>query len=341
MGDYWKKIHCRDECGYQKIGGTNMDTVIAITVTYNDAQHLKQCVAALLGQSYALSEVIIVDNNSNVHNKEIIEMLQKDNVHVLHLNENLGGAGGFEKGMEYARDNYAPDWYWIMDADAYPREDCLEKLLAHKNDKEQIGYLAPLIFGVDLQQYQLYHHKRLAKYLERDLPLYYDYNKIPDVSDIIADAFVGPLFSKEAVKVVGIADGGLFIYGDDLEYTYRVTRKFPALLIKDAVINHRDQPAANGVQQPKNWWKDYYMYRNRLLFINKYQISNTRKQIGYILVWLRIVKQSYLCLKDGNSKELKKFRYKLIWKAYKDGLDGKKGKTIDPASYNNKLSDLL
>jgi GT2 family glycosyltransferase len=296
-------------------------------------------VDALLEQTYTVEKVIVVDNNSNKENSAIIKGILDERIFVLHLDENLGGAGGFQKGMEYARDTYNPDWYWLMDADAYPCKDCLEKLLSHRNDKANIGYLAPLIYGIDLQQYQLYHHKKLAKYLERDIPLYHDYSEIPDVSDIIADAFVGPLFSKAAVKEVGIADGSLFIYGDDLEYTFRVTRKFPALLVKNAVINHRDQPAANGVQQPKNWWKDYYMYRNRLLFINKFQENIFKRSIGVFLVWLRVFKQIVLNIKR-NKGEMRKLRARLLWEAYYDGQNMKTGKTIDPGEFQAELDKI-
>jgi len=316
-----------------------MENVVAVTVTYNDAEYLKKCVAALLRQTYPVAKIIIVDNNSNKANADIIDGFTDEKIYILRLNENLGGAGGFQKGMEYARDKYDPDWYWIMDADAYPQDDCLDKLLSHKNDKENIGYLAPLIFGVDLQQYQLYHHKKLAKYLERDLSLYHDYSEIPAVSNIIADAFVGPLFSRAAVKKVGVADGGLFIYGDDLEYTYRVSREFSVLLVKNAIINHRDQPAANGTQQPRNWWKDYYMYRNRLLFIEKFQDNSFKKRIGRFLVWLRIFKQQILNL-VRNKGELRQLRAKLLADSYKDGRCLKSGKTLDPAEYNSKVVTL-
>ena len=310
-----------------------MMKVVAVTVTYNDAEYLKKCVKALLEQTTSVYKIIIVDNNSNEQNKsEIKSFYDYDKIDILELNENLGGAGGFERGVEYAK-KYNPDWFWIMDADAYPTPECLDKMLVHIKDRPNIGYLAPLIFGVDLQQYQLYHHKSVAKYLERDIPLYENYEQIPSVSNIVADAFVGPLFSKEAVDSCGLPDGQLFIYGDDLEYTYRITRKFDALLIRDAIINHRDQPNAQGVQQPKNWWKDYYMFRNRLLFIDKYQDKNIDRIIGHFLVWLRIFKQKLLCKKNIKDKRLKKVRLNILDKAYKDGINGISGKSVDPAVF--------
>ena len=307
--------------------------IVAITVTYNDAEYLRKCVDGLINQTFPLYKIIIVDNNSNAQNREIINTLESDVVEVLALKENFGGAGGFQRGMEYALNKYDPDWYWLMDADAYPMNDCLEKLLGHKDDREDIGYLAPLIYGVDLKQYQLYHHKTTTKFLERDISLYSSYNEIPGSSEIVTNAFVGPLFSKVAIQSCGVPDGNLFIYGDDMEFTYRVTRKFNALLIKEAIINHRDQPAANGVQQPKNWWKDYYMYRNRLLFIDKYQNKGLNREIGHFLVWLRILKQRAICIKTINNKELKKIRLSLLSKAYNDGISGIHGKSIDPKDF--------
>jgi len=319
----------------------NMDKVVAITVTYNDAYYLKKCIAALLKQTVPLYKIIIVDNNSNSDNKEILKKVIDDKIEILILYENLGGAGGFEKGMKHAKKIYNPDWYWIMDADAYPREDCLEKLLSHKNDEKNIGFLAPLIYGINLQQYQLYHHKRLTKFLERDIPVYNTYYEVPEISEIEANAFVGPLFSRYAVNKVGVANGALFIYGDDLEYTFRVTRELKALLVKDAVMNHRDQPAANGVQKPQNWWKDYYMYRNRLLFIQKFQNNKILKIIGIWLVAIRCLKQIILSCLLKQNKKLKKYRRKIIKKAYWDGLRENIGKTMDPALFSEEIKKRL
>lgn len=317
----------------------NLDKVIAVTVTFNDADFMLRCVNALLNQTYPVDKIVVVDNNSNSDNKNILKNITDERVLFVSLDDNLGGAGGFEAGMRYTKENLNADWYWLMDADAYPKEDCLELLLQHKNDRNNIGFLAPLIYGTDLKEYQLYHHKRLAHFLERDIPVYSDVDSIPEVSEIEADAFVGPLFSKKAVDKLGIADGSLFIYGDDLEYTYRVTRQFSGLLIKKAIMYHRDQPASNGVQQPKNWWKDYYMYRNRLLFIAKYKSDSVQGCIGVFLTRLRCIKQILLASKISNPR-LRNFRVNLIRLAFKDGSTDKSGKTIDPNRFMVKILKL-
>lgn len=318
-----------------------MAKVVAVTVTFNDFDYLEKAINALREQTVEVFKIVVVDNNSNEQNKIHLQELADDHkkeIDVVWSKENLGGAGGFEQGMRYAKEKYDPDWYWLMDADAYPRKECLEKLLENQNAYSNVGILAPLIFGVDLKQYQLYHHKKLVSFLARDAEMYKTYEEIPKASCIEADAFVGPLVAKKAVDELGIADGSLFIYGDDLEYTYRISRKYAVVLVKDAVINHRDQPV-NGVQKPTNWWKDYYMFRNRVLFINKYSTNIINKWIGIALVILRLAKQMLLLKKSSYGKELKKIRKNLLISAFKDGMHGKKGKIVDPATINGVIKN--
>lgn len=304
--------------------------VVVVTVTFNDSEYLLKQLSYLRRQTVKLHKIVVVDNNSSQENKEKLMKEADDLVDIVWLDQNYGGAGGFENGMKYANEIYEPDWFWLMDADAFPEPDCLEKLLAHSSYSARIGILAPLIFGVDLKEYQLYHHKVISKYLYRDIPIFTSYNDIiNDVTKIEADAFVGPLVSKAAVDEFGYADGGLFIYGDDLEYTYRVSRKFDVLLVKDAIINHRDQPV-NKQQKPSNWWKDYYAFRNWFLFIDKYKQNSFQSIIGKGMLLLRVIKQLCKNCFSRNSRSLKKLRKQLILNAVFDGQHGRRGRTIDP-----------
>lgn len=316
------------------------ERVVAVTVTYNDIAYLKKSLQALRTQTVPLARIVVVDNNSSAENKALLAAEQDSLVDVLWLDENLGGAGGFEHGMRYAHEKYDPDWYWLMDADAYPRSDCLERLLAHRTEDDNIGILAPLIFGVDLQEYQLYHIKNVSKLLYRDLLLYSSVEEIPDcMSRFETDAFVGPLIARRAVERLGYADGDLFIYGDDHEYTYRVTRDFDMLLVRDAVINHRDQPM-NGTQKPENWWKEYYAFRNRALFIKKYSKNQFYQWAGVAMLHLRLCKQLLKTATSSYNPKMKQYRCRLLGRAIRDGLAGKKGKTLDPAAERKKVTAL-
>lgn len=308
--------------------------VVAVSVTFNDSEYIFKQLKYLLNQSIELYKIVIVDNNSSDKNKMNLKTIDNKKVDIVWLPFNCGGAGGFETGMRYAHDKYNPDWYWLMDADAFPKENCLEKLLEYENDGENIGVLTPIIFGCDLHEYQLYHHKYISKFLYKDLMKFHSFDMVPKTSYIEANAFVGPLISKYAVEKVGYPDGSLFIYGDDSEFTYRISRKFKIKLIKDAVINHRDQPIY-GKQKPENWWKDYYLFRNRILFIRKYKTNIIQEFIGLSLLYVIILKQiiKIVAFEPNINFKKKILRIKTLMQSVLDGAKGISGKTVDPIKY--------
>lgn len=313
-----------------------MDKVILVTVTYNSSQYLKRLLEAVDKQTVKLEKMIIVDNNSNQEHKLNLKNYvgQYSFVEVLTSLENLGGAGGFEKGINYVIENYEYDWIWVMDDDAFPKEDCLENLLKYSQNT-QIGILAPIIFGLELQKYQLFHHKKLSKYLNKDIPISDSIKEIGNTTKIDANAFVGPLINKRAIEKLGVPDGKLFIYGDDTEYTYRISRYYEVLLIKDAIIYHRDIIADVSTFNAQTLWKTYYMYRNRLLFINKYG-HGFGKVIGKMFVYLEIQKRIIGTLIKSKYKGNRRARLKCLRRAWQDGNKNISGKTIDPQEFNKK-----
>ncbi|WP_295266446.1 glycosyltransferase, partial [Veillonella sp.] len=94
-----------------------MNDVVAIVVTYNRLELLKECIQALQSQSLAL-DILVVDNNSNDGTRGYIEKLALTNKNIIYKNtgENLGGAGGFNFGLKIAaKMDY--EYVWIMDDD--------------------------------------------------------------------------------------------------------------------------------------------------------------------------------------------------------------------------------
>lgn len=318
-----------------------MKRVVAVTVTYNRTKTLEKCLNALLAQSRPVNDIIIVDNNSSFKEKEYLKHLSEgmENVHILWMQENLGGAGGFEAGMRECREKYPADWCWIMDDDAYPRRDCLEKLLKASENLPDAGYLSPLIYGVDLKEYQFYHHKHLIGLTFKNVPIVSRYEDLKEINKVEANAFVGPLISKKAMETVGIADGSLFIYGDDTEYTYRVSRRFESYLVKNAVIDHQDPPLSANYMEPRAWWKEYYSYRNQYFMIREFQ-ENANKVIAYLVLTLPLVKLMIAAAIKPKYKGFHRFRVRLLMKSVIDGLFNKRGKTLDPVEYGKRLKEI-
>ena len=317
-----------------------MEKIVAITVTYNRTGTLFRCLVSLLEQSETVYKILVIDNNSRIREKEILKQFaDKYNcIDVLWLSENTGGAGGFEAGMKAARERYDADWYWIMDDDAYPRPDCLAQLLDFQQQLPNVGGMCPLIYGIDLREYQFYHHKRLEGWMLSERQIVHKYEELGDVVQVDANAFVGPLFSRKAVETVGIADGSLFIYGDDTEYTYRVSRKFGMYVVKSAIIEHQDPPLSNNYMSPDVWWKEYYSIRNKYFLIREFKNNVIIRTMAYTIITLKILKLMIAAAIKPKYKGYHKVRLKILKMAVMDGLKNHRGKTLDPVRYREWIS---
>ena len=313
------------------------EKVVLATVTYNSSGFLARLIEAAENQSLPLYGIVIADNASSpehaVKNKELAD--RYPNIHYLRLDTNTGGAGGFEAGFRYILENIPEaGWIWAMDDDAFPRRDTLEKLLLHR-DIPGMGALVPLIFGNELQKYQIYHHKKVSRYLSADICIAESEKDLTEAcTPIEANAFVGPLVKMSVVRDIGVPDGGLFIYGDDTEYTYRISRKYGLYLVKDAVINHRDVFTGNGVRRPHEYWKDYYKYRNRFLFIRKYRRNAAEGLIGTLKVAREAAGGLKAACFNPEFKGRRRIRAGCFLLALRDGLFGRSGKRVDPAEFS-------
>lgn len=313
--------------------------IVAITVTFNTGQYVIRAIEAILKQTHKVDHIIVVDNGSKEEEKSKVSAFIKEypNIVMISLVENTGGAGGFCKGMEYARDKFQPEWFWLMDDDAYPMENCLEELLKGAGQKADAGCLVPLIWGVDQGQYQLYHYKRESRFLVRDIRVVNDPEEMGALTVVESSSFVGPLVAGSVVESLGVVDGSLFIYGDDLEYIYRISREFKVYLVKDAVINHRDILTDGAIISPMAWWKDYYQYRNRIFFITKYAVSDVDRLIGKIIFGLMLAKRILFALIQKEYAGYRGIRIRLLCRAWHDGNHNKRGRTIDPVEYGSRI----
>jgi rhamnopyranosyl-N-acetylglucosaminyl-diphospho-decaprenol beta-1,3/1,4-galactofuranosyltransferase len=173
------------------------------------------------------------------------------------------------------------DWIWVMDDDAEPDPRCLELLLA--SGVEEAGFLAPLIVTPEGTP-EAYHHKRYARHFfvrEVSPDSFVPFSALDSdaLIPLDANAFVGPLISRGAVRTAGLPDPGFFILWDDVEYTYRISRKLKSYLVPKARILHKDRTtAAKAAYAGKSDWKVYYATRNSILFV--------RVTKGIIRCWL-------------------------------------------------------
>lgn len=161
----------------------------------------------------------------------------KDVIDYRKMETNLGGAGGFYEGIKICRD-MGCDYVWIMDDDTIPYTDCLEKLMSARSKIEgKIGYLASSIIGPDGEPMNVPAiDMRPAK---NGYPHWYKYLS-DGIVQISRATFVSILVSYDAIKKCGLPCKDYFIWGDDSEYTMRISKYYaPAYFVGASVALHK------------------------------------------------------------------------------------------------------
>ena len=94
--------------------------IVAVVVTYNRKELLKKVIASLRNQTIKVNGIIVVDNGTTDGTREWLGSEQ--GLSVIHQ-DNVGGAGGFYRGIQEAMHTTA-EWIWCMDDDVFPNSDC-------------------------------------------------------------------------------------------------------------------------------------------------------------------------------------------------------------------------
>lgn len=310
-------------------------TLAAIVVTYNRLAPLQVTLARLLDE--AVDHIVLVDNASTDDTGAWLDGLDDPRVHVVKLSENTGGAGGFEAGMRHARDTLDPDWMVLMDDDARPQTGALECFARETSQIDpnagEIGAIAAAVFYPDGSICEMnrpsrnpfWNLKLLVKSLFTGSRAGFhvtDQTYAPDTPALPIDvaSFVGYFVSRAAVARVGLPEGGLFIYGDDVLYSLRIRRAGLQMRMMPAVrFEHACGTLGDGfVYRPL--WKIYYHCRNG--------VSIARQAAGPIIFPAALAYYMVIWWRRGRHctpAERPKYR-SMMWAGVRDGLMGKRGR---------------
>ena len=188
----------------------------AVVVTYNRLTLLNKCIEKLRGQTVPC-DILVVDNASTdgttpwLREQEEAGLLRTRNT-----GGNLGGAGGFNKGMRWAVEA-GYDFLWLMDDDCLPEQDALEKLLeADRVLDGNYGWLSSVALWTDGSECKM-NRQKLKK-------SFYEYSPLMKYGIVQAEqaTFVSRFLRAETVRRFGLPIKEYFIWGDDIEYTRRV-----------------------------------------------------------------------------------------------------------------------
>lgn len=280
-------------------------SVMAVIVTYNRKELLKESITALLNVDYDNLKVLIVDNNSTDGTDEFIkEYTLNQRLVYKRLSENLGGAGGFSYGIKQAVLSGC-DYIWVMDDDCIVSPDALSAFLAFAVEKqEKFGFLSSKVLWKDGTPCLMNVQKT---------------NLANDVTDfnlpqrVVLATFVSLFLPASVVEEVGLPIKEFFIWGDDWEYTYRIAKKYPCYFVPNSVVTHKcNQNMCSDISKDNSdrIARYKYAYRNECYF---YQKNGFKAKLYHFL------KINYHYLKVLLRSDHKAERLKIISKYTKEG----------------------
>lgn len=289
--------------------------ICSVIVTYNRIDDLKRCINSYNNQVENVDTIIIVNNNSTDKTKEYLEQwkFEKENYNkiVINLEKNLGGSGGFYEGIKYATNNKF-DWIWIHDDDAYLEKETIRTLIKKikENKKEEISAICGEV--INNGKIDIMHRRNLkqGKIKLIDEPISEEKYK-ENFFYINTFSYVGVAINTEKIEKVGYTNKDFFIYNDDIDHSYRLSKVGKIICYPAIKIIHN----VNKDNLNKTTWKMYYGIRNQLVFIkNNFNKINYLYYYNYILLLLM-----YKRFKHDNQTA------NLMLKALKDGKNNKLG----------------
>ena len=246
-----------------------MKKVGLVICSYNGCADTLKCIESLLKQSWRDFDIYVVDNASEDGTSESIARTFPNEVTVLRMKENLGGAGGFGAGIDHM--NYLGyDYIALMDNDITVDEKAMEKMMACLESDESLGAVGAKILYMSMPDI-IYDYSDVVD-LDHML-LHSPYRNIRDnerLPKLITSDFVpatAGIFRRKAILEAGSMPVDNFIYYDDIEMGWNMQRKgWKLACCGEARVWHK----SSVVNRRHDNFGEYYFKRNTLNFTVKY-----------------------------------------------------------------------
>lgn len=276
-----------------------------VILNWNTAGYLRRCLETVLASEGELQfRVVVVDNASTDDSVAMVRRLFPE-VTVIEspinggypYGNNLGlRALGFHDAGQVADD--APRYALLLNPDTEVPPDTLAGMVRFMDSRPDVGVAGPKVVLEDgsldkacrrsfpTPLVSFYHFSKLAK-LFPNSPRFARYNMTfvdPDV-EIEVDSVVGAYMQvrREAIQQCGLLDETFFMYGEDLDWAFRIKNAgWKVVYHPQVVVRHVKKAASRRSQRAQ-----YEFWRAMLIFYRKhYQATTPRWLHGLVLMAL-------------------------------------------------------
>lgn len=244
-----------------------MKKVSIITVNYNQPRVTEELLASIAAKNtYSNIEIIVIDNGSIID--PLPEWKKKyEHVNFLRSDNNLGFAGGNNLGIKAA----SGDYFFLVNNDTEFTENLVERLVQTLEAYTEAGAVSPKIHyfnhpgiiqyaGFTPMNYFLGRNKCIGEF-EKDLG---QYDHLTGPTGFAHGAAM--MVKKEAIKKAGLMNEHFFLYYEEMDWCEKIKQSGYAILIEPKALIYHKESASVG---QKSALKEFFMNRNRILFIRK------------------------------------------------------------------------
>lgn len=273
-----------------------------VILNWNTQDLLRRCLETVLASEGDFSySVIVVDNASSDGSAEMVRA-EFPQVTLIANDENVGYPRGNNIGLrelgydEGGRvDDDAPRYALLLNPDTEVPPDALYQMMCYMDAHPTMGVAGPKLVLPDgtldlacrrsfpTPLVAFYHFSGLAKRFP-DSPRFARYNMTfvdPD-TEVAVDSVVGAYMQvrREAVAQVGLLDETFFMYGEDLDWAYRIKTAGWTVFYNPAVtVKHVKRAASR-----KSSRASMEFYRAMLIFYRKHYRKTTPLLVHLIIL---------------------------------------------------------
>lgn len=247
---------------------TTPKSIGVVIVTYNRVEKLEEALRRFEEQTYPPTYILVVNNASTDGTNDMLKNWERIQTNykkmIINMKSNVGGSGGFHRGLEEALKLDA-EWVWVSDDDAFPDKDALKTanyFLTHENSN--ISAICGAV--INNGEIDLGHRKKVIysgnciNFKSCSKSLYKS-----DKFEVDLFSYVGAIIKVQKMKEVGTTNKDFFIWFDDSEHSLRLGRSGKIFCIPQIRVHH-DVGFINGNVS----WKSYYGIRNEIYSVKKH-----------------------------------------------------------------------
>ena len=209
--------------------------VVAVVVTWNRRDLLEESLEAVRGQTHRPAAIVVVDNASTDATEAFLA--GQDDLDVVRLEQNTGGAGGFAVGIEKAL-THEPDLLWLLDDDTVPGPEAAAALVqawSTYDGTRRPSVLASKVVWTDGREHPMNTPRRKPGARRAEVRAAERVGAVP----VRSASFVSIMCDATAVRERGLPVADYFLWNDDFEYSTRLIRDRVGLHVPASVVTHK------------------------------------------------------------------------------------------------------